>query len=1232
MSTESEVHCLLSEARILFERGQYHESLHCCQKAYNIKASPSILRKIGRIRAFTLSSDENHCPSSQSPPSSPVKEVAKHLAIKARHALDCGNLKDALRFLKESHECVPSAKIAAKIKNLEEAISNDIQLPSCSSEQNSASSDLNVDEMILDARACYEDGDFTECLRLLQKVQEIAPSDKIERKIDRIKKHLRSENIEPVIPKKTDVVAVATGFHLPRSLYDKLYPYQRDGVRWLWRLHNTGPGGVLADDMGLGKTLQVIAFLSGLFLANQRRLSILVIMPVSVLMTWESELKRWAPSLRVALFHDAGKSTRLHQLSSIQKHGGILLTTYGMVTSSAVDLSTDINAEPQFLRAVPKQSERRQGSEFVWDYMILDEAHKIKNPAAKTTKGVLSISAQHRILLTGTAVQNSLRELWALYNCTHSGRLLGRLITFKTEYERPITRAREKDASRAERAHGHLMAQSLRKLIDPYFLRRTKDEVLPSITAHSLPDGHMDNVPTQTADIEAMPKKHELVIWLYLRHIQERSYRDFLELDQVKALLLRQDRRSPLMELLILKKLCDHPRLLSVEQCASFNLEATHSSGQAYSKVHLPSAAQLCDESGKLMFLRSLMSTFLDEKLSNSENPPRTLIFSQSLRFLDMAEKVILAINDQPEHVSRSLKHRILRLDGRLAKVDERLQVIRLFERDTSYTVMLLTTQVGGVGLTLTAANRVILLDPSWNPATDAQAVDRAYRIGQKSNVIVYRLITCGTVEEKIYRRQVFKDSVVRQTTGTGRNKSDNDPYRYFTHQDLRELFTLGDSRVSKTQQQLAALHPDTDKWSDEVLRPHLTLLTGGTFQDTVFGLSFHDLMFTRVEPIEQSNELASNDHELYQNRMRAAEYAIAQECAIATGPLTRDLANIHVHDERIFRLPTFAAISIPSHADSKRPMLNRLPLGPGAQYPSPPKHINSPVLISDTEDLVDNQLAASLREISISQQHTSDNFDPDDPVKSGNTGNGGTRGNSASSEVLSGSVTDAKSADSFICESANNAVHLFPECQLISETSKSGNVLQSGSSDSIRVRSTPSSGTCDKSFSTSFMVQLPGSTPVNARFLRQPMPAHTPLSKFSKHTPSPLTHDDQCPGFVKSVVSTSQTPTSSDDEEEDEPILMDITTPMDDVDFGHTVHMKSLHEILVRSGIFQQHSEEQFEQSSQSSAIVIEDSDLGVTSDQLADADTNVVDETAEMVEDRLSFTEQQSRFQGVS
>ncbi|OON18356.1 protein, SNF2 family, partial [Opisthorchis viverrini] len=1268
---ESKFESLLSEARILFEKGQFRSALELCNQAYEIKPCPKLLRKIERIKPYVDSANKEDDSDVENSPPTPVREVARHLIDQAREAFRSGNLPDALRFLKESYECVPCDKTAGKIRKVEEAIrmteleqaaAGDTRPSSSKKEHNEA----DAESMLTKARVLYEEGQLEECIRLLREVQLIAPSDKIQRKIDRIGAQLSETNgYNQMGSRADDVVNVAEGLRLPRAMYEKLYEYQKDGVKWLWDLHTRAPGGVLADDMGLGKTVQVIAFLSGLFISSSKRLTALILMPVSVLVTWEAELKRWAPALRVVVFHDGNRNQRLRSLSMIQRSGGIVLTTYGMVAAGAEDLIVDFHANPQFMSAKPSNLEGRMAPEFVWDYLILDEAHKIKNPSAKTTKAVLSIAAEHRVLLTGTAVQNNLLELWSLYNCTHSGRLLGRMQTFKNEYEKPIRRAREKDASRAERAHGQLMAQSLRRIIDPYFLRRTKDEILPSGVDKKSSVSTMNPDIGLVAPVEPMPKKTDLVLWIYLREVQERSYRDFLELDQVKELLIGTTRRSPLMELLILKKLCDHPRLLSPHQCASLNLEVTSVPDERYSKQSLPPASQLVHESGKLMFLSLLMSSFLSEKQLGSETVPKTLIFSQSIRFLDMAEKVILSINNRPENASQSRGHRVLRLDGRLTKVEERLDVIRLFERDPSYTVMLLTTQVGGVGLTLTAASRVIILDPSWNPATDAQAVDRAYRIGQKSDVIVYRLLTCGTVEEKIYRRQIFKNSVIRQTTTTGQNKADQDPYRYFTNQDLRELFSLGDPRISTTQQQLAALHKEAEKWSDETIRPHLLYLTGQDHKDTVFGLSFHDLLFSRKEAV-QYEETTPGEHEFLHNRLKAAEHAIARECVDVKDP-SEQVVSTKVHTKSRpdyvapIQLPADGVFLIPSKVDSRRPMLNRPQLGyPSSDIVKQPPVPNS-LNLNDAGTpqeasviVIEDELTESLMEMSISSP-------PKNPTEDVNSAPLVTRkSNSAGSSVnvtktssgVPHLVTDSEGATNrqttplnsldqvnrSVEEWATSSTGSNPNIRYTNSHSSSVNsrgtglISSHGSHQSVKVNPPPtitynslanssSPLPLQKAFSNSALINAFQSTPIVSEKQQPTTIPLTPLARPTKfgrlHSPTIVTMPP-----TSAVCKTAQSPEAPPDLGGVDVVQMDITLDVDEDELMRTVDMRSVHKILAKSGLAAGSTDDDVRDVQCPEPLIIEDSRVYTSPGTSNPGDASHVNETAddlEIIEDSV-------------
>ncbi|KFO77211.1 DNA excision repair protein ERCC-6-like, partial [Cuculus canorus] len=495
-----------------------------------------------------------------------------------------------------------------------------------------------------------------------------------------------------------------SGLLIYGEMHEKLFQHQREGVAFLYRLHREGrPGGILADDMGLGKTIQVIAFLSGMFDAELIQ-HVLLIMPTTLVSSWLAEFARWTPGLRVKDFHGNSKTERTRNLERIQRKNGIIITSYQMLINNWKQLA----------------SSREQ--EFVWDYVILDEAHKIKCPSNKTTQCVYAIPAKHRILLTGTPVQNNLREMWSLFDFACQGSLLGTAKTFRMEYENPITRAREKDATLGEKALGLKISENLMTIIKPYFLRRTKEDIKSNCADE--PDAPLPEDPSEN-NAPVMPsltRKNDFVVWVYLVPVQEEIYRNFLCLDHVKEVLMTT--RSPLAELTVLKKLCDHPRLLPARACIQLGLEEQECSGQhrghrseegvlsGTDKIDHLSDETLIRESGKMIFLVGLLERLREEG-------HRTLVFSQSRKMLDIIE-----------HVLSRRQFKIMRIDGTVTHLTEREKRINAFQSNKDYSVFLLTTQVGGVGITLTAASRVVIFDPSWNPATDAQAVDRAYRIG----------------------------------------------------------------------------------------------------------------------------------------------------------------------------------------------------------------------------------------------------------------------------------------------------------------------------------------------------------------------------------------------------------------------------------------------------------------------------------------------------------------------
>lgn len=664
-------------------------------------------------------------------------------------------------------------------------------------------------------------------IECFQKADAIHPSEKLKGRIAKLEEALQQLDLQ----NDEFIDVLGSGLLLYTELYNKLFEHQKEGVAFMYSLHRDGrKGGILADDMGLGKTIQVIAFLSGMFDAELTN-TVLLIMPTTLISNWTKEFGKWAPGIRVTEFHGNSKKERARNLEKIQRKGGVLITTYQMLINNWQQLAT------------------YNGREFVWDYIILDEAHKIKSSSTKTAKSCSAIPAKNRVLLTGTPVQNNLRELWALYDFACQGTLLGTAKTFKMEYENPITRAREKDATPGEKALGLKISENLMKIIQPYFLRRTKNDV-----QHKKVSERQTTIESDST-VNIMPsltRKNDFIIWVYLSSIQEDVYRKFISLDQIKELLMTS--RSPLAELTILKKLCDHPRLLSARACVQLGLEGDDTEEHDIAAVtkfdHLSDEA-LIEESGKLLLLIELL-----HKLKEEEH--RTLVFSQSRKMLDMIDRILN---------NRGFK--IMRIDGTVS-LSDREKRISMFQANRSYSVLLLTTQVGGVGLTLTSADRVVIFDPSWNPATDAQAVDRAYRIGQQENVVIYRLITCGTVEEKIYRRQIFKDSLIRQTTGDKKN-----PFRYFSKQELKELFSLEDTRTSSTQIQLQNMHSSQRK-TDTNLDKHIAYL----HTLPIFGISDHDLIYAHeISSHDEENE-CDDEHEVQyiQERVQKAHNLVQME------------------------------------------------------------------------------------------------------------------------------------------------------------------------------------------------------------------------------------------------------------------------------------------------------------------------------------------------------------------
>ena len=442
---------------------------------------------------------------------------------------------------------------------------------------------------------------------------------------------------------------------LPVHLQGTLREYQKSGLNWLFFLNDFHFGGILADDMGLGKTIQVISLL--LKLKESRRLNhpALIIMPLTLIFNWVEEIEKFGPDLDV-LVYSGSKNDRLELLKKFYKFD-VILCSYGIVL------------QDQHLLI---------GQEY--SYLILDESQKIKNPETKTYRAVNKIRSQYKLALTGTPIENSLIDLWAQINFLNPG-LLGNLKQFQKQYiEVPLE---EKE----------IKIKSLKNLIYPFMLRRTKQEVekqLPPLT-----------------EIVHYIEMTEHQLQIYQKWL--RYYRDeiFLQIDNQG---LNKSRLKILEALTYLRQLACHPAILD-------------------ENVDL-------GDSGKMQLLEDMVEDILNEG-------HKVLIFSQFVRFLKIIRKVFDTKELQYEY-----------LDG---KVRNRAQKIKNFQQNRNVTAFLISLKAGGFGVNLTAADYVFHLDPWWNPAVERQATDRAHRIGQDKRVFAYKYIVKNSVEEKILALQQKK-------------------------------------------------------------------------------------------------------------------------------------------------------------------------------------------------------------------------------------------------------------------------------------------------------------------------------------------------------------------------------------------------------------------------------------------------------------------------------------------
>jgi SNF2 family DNA or RNA helicase len=791
------------------------------------------------------------------------------------------------------------------------------------------------------------------------------------------------------------------GFRLPSILHEKLYPYQRSGVAWMWSLNSSSPmaagsigmdeaaefapnaldseeeeeeedddddeedeptkqfsGGILADDMGLGKTLQVVSYIAGLFNSGFAE-CVLIVVPVSLVSVWENEFKKFAPNIRILTLHDIPLKQREKMVYSAIDEGGVVITTYGMVSSSthvfgakmnsatiidieegsddliiekeeeSIDDHEDDSVEAILARAkakvdAKKAKDPKKGKgatkkptppkiplPVCWDLLVLDEGHRIKNSNTQVSMAMNAVPSKGRILISGTPMQNNLGELFTLFSFVSKGSLFGDLSEFSSKFSQPIVGSRSKDADSAQMLEGARALRSLTRIISPYLLRRDKEKLLKTrapdaekeddgiekVTASLGLMGLSSSVQPATGmkntGMGVMGLKKEIVLYAPLVPSQLELYKSVCSSDLTKEVLTETNSKFIFTVIMQLRKVASIPLLFTREDAAvDDDMKLWNISG-------LPSAHDLILQSGKLRLFVELMRLLAKEGR-------KVLVFSQYTRILDVLQLCMRSLADptllgSEEKITPEIHPtfaaldkdglgsgeggfgvRMCRIDGSL-KQAERAKTVKRFNEDSSVAACFLTTGVGSLGLTLTAATAVVIFDVCWNPAVDAQAVDRAYRMGQSRDVMTYRLISAGTVEEKMYRLQVFKNGLSTTVMGNkrtqqGKKKKEEEENedelfegvvapRLLSQNDMKDLLVLGPSDFSLTQRMVDSVLAPPPVPSAEIRR-HMDQVTMLVKPTTCVGISHHDHLF----------RLAPEDARLLQTAILAEQQAVGEK------------------------------------------------------------------------------------------------------------------------------------------------------------------------------------------------------------------------------------------------------------------------------------------------------------------------------------------------------------------
>lgn len=482
----------------------------------------------------------------------------------------------------------------------------------------------------------------------------------------------------------------------------QLKDYQLKGLQWMISLFNNNLNGILADEMGLGKTIQTISLITYLIEKKQQPGPFLVIVPLSTLTNWNNEFEKWAPSVSRIVYKGPPNQRKNHQQQIRYGQFQVLLTTYEFVIKDRPVLS-----------------------KVKWLHMIVDEGHRMKNSQSKLSSTITQYyHTRYRLILTGTPLQNSLPELWALLNFVLPT-IFKSVTSFDEWFNTPFANTGGQDKMELSEEEQLLVIRRLHKVLRPFLLRRLKKDVEKDL-----------------------PDKQERVIKCNFSALQAKLYK---QLGTHNRIMVNDSNgkktgmRGLSNMLMQLRKLCNHPFVFE-------EVETQMSPGSSVNDLIWRTA-------GKFELLDRILPKF-------KATGHRVLMFFQMTAIMDIMEDYM-----------RYKGIQFLRLDGS-TKADDRSDLLKQFNApDSPYFCFLLSTRAGGLGLNLQTADTVIIYDSDWNPHQDLQAQDRAHRIGQKNEVRILRLISSNSVEEKILERAQFKLDMDGKVIQAGKfdNKSTNE-------------------------------------------------------------------------------------------------------------------------------------------------------------------------------------------------------------------------------------------------------------------------------------------------------------------------------------------------------------------------------------------------------------------------------------------------------------------------